>query len=91
MVFWIPRVMADVVRGSDMSAAVLPYLSRIGLHADAVQVTATDGGRVSPTLDAGRCVRLLGASSGMTVLYDPSSQVLVRVPTERLIIERPCR
>lgn len=88
-IWLLPRTMADTVRGRDLAAAV-PFLSVVGLRADGVQISTADGGLVSPRLPEG-CVRLLGSANGVTVLFDPARQLLVRVPSDRLLIERPCR
>ncbi|MGD9528481.1 MAG: hypothetical protein AB7L91_16775 [Dehalococcoidia bacterium] len=87
-IWLLPRAMAESVRGRDLAASV-PFLSLVGLRADSVQVTTVSGGPVSPRLPEG-CVRLLGSANGVTVLFDPVRQLLVRVPSDHLLIERPC-
>ena len=87
-IWLLPRAMADTVRGRGLGATV-PFLPLVGLRADGVRVSTTDGAPVSPRLPGG-CVRLLGFANGVTVLFDPAQQLLVRVPTERLLIQQPC-
>jgi len=91
--WWLPREMADMVRrGEDpTSVRFMNYINYVGLRVDSVEVTAVGSDTISPSLDSGRCVRLLGSAGGVTVLYDPQQQLLVRAPTERLLIEKPCR
>ncbi|MGH3937608.1 MAG: hypothetical protein ACRDTG_03090 [Pseudonocardiaceae bacterium] len=91
--WWLPREMADIVqRGEDLaSARFISYISYVGLRVDSVEVTAAGSDTISPSLDSGRCVKLLGSAGGVTILYDPQQQLLVRAPTERLILEKPCR
>ena len=88
-IWLLPPAMAETVRSRNLAAPV-PFLWVVGLRADGVDVTTADGGPVSPRVSGG-CVRLLGSANGVTVLFDPAQQLLVRVPSERLLIERPCR
>lgn len=89
-IWWAPRLMADVVRGPD-PAATVPGLSLIGLRVDSVRVSTVMTPSDAMSLLVGRCVRLLGSAAGTTVLYDPGTQLLVRLPTESVVLVRPCR
>jgi hypothetical protein len=88
--WWLPRSMADTVQ-QEKDLAYVHFLDYIGLRAESVEVTAVGGSSISPRLNSGSCVRLLGSSGGVTILYDPQQRLLVRAPAQNLIIEKPCR
>jgi hypothetical protein len=86
----LPRAMANGVESSDHPKSI-PILSLMGLRVDGVSVSSTDGAPVAPGLISGRCVWLLGSADGVTALYDAQQDLLIRVSTDRVVTQRPCR
>lgn len=89
--WWLPRTLAQTVeRGNQTQSTSVPLLSAVGLRIDTVSVSATDEGPLSPSLDSGDCVWLLGSANGLIVLYDADQRLLVRLPIDMIVTERPC-